>query len=289
MNKDPLTNDVQSHTPEMPGSSEPDCESDNSNSGIGRTLAAASLPMALGAFVSGCGSTRSEVVLPEVPGPCNPAMGDCGPVATGFQDIIDREMRTTFTREDESHFFDWVKIAIASSNINRVNSDKAIINLLNQCRQYVLGFPVNTLEHCLQTATRAVNDNATDELVLAALLHDIGIAFSYHGHAAISAAIIRPAVSESVYRVVMHHHEFELAHYGHLIGEPTDMRELYAHEDWYPMAEEFVDNWVQVSYDPGFPSLPLEEFLPLIKERFSGFRPSDMEVTMRDCFIETTP
>ncbi|MGD8928949.1 MAG: HD domain-containing protein, partial [Lysobacterales bacterium] len=36
------------------------------------------------------------------------------------------------------------------------------------------GYRVSRLEHSLQTATRAENDGADEELVFAALLHDIG-------------------------------------------------------------------------------------------------------------------
>ena len=36
------------------------------------------------------------------------------------------------------------------------------------------GYKITRLEHSLQTATRALNDNADDEMIVAALLHDIG-------------------------------------------------------------------------------------------------------------------
>ena len=36
------------------------------------------------------------------------------------------------------------------------------------------GYQVTRLEHSLQTATRALNDKAKDEMIVAALLHDIG-------------------------------------------------------------------------------------------------------------------
>ena len=36
------------------------------------------------------------------------------------------------------------------------------------------GYKVTRLEHSLQTATRALNDKADDEMIVAALFHDIG-------------------------------------------------------------------------------------------------------------------
>lgn len=262
------------------------CES--AEPSLAKFIGKAAVPLAVGSLAAGCQS-RSEIIMPEAPPACDDPSGVCGPVSTEFQRTNDQELRTRFLRMDESTLMDWMLIGISSSTITRMNTTKAIVNLLQQCRQYQLGFPINTLEHCLQTATRAINDNASDEMVLAGLLHDVGIAFSYSGHAQISASILRPVVSNSVYQMVMHHHEFELAHYGHLIGEPTDLRSLYETEAWYDLAANFVDNWVQVSYDPGFPSLPLEEFIPLIEEKFAGFSPADLRTTMKDCFIETTP
>jgi len=36
------------------------------------------------------------------------------------------------------------------------------------------GYQVTRLEHSLQTATRALNDKANDEMIVSSLLHDIG-------------------------------------------------------------------------------------------------------------------
>jgi len=225
----------------------------------------------------------SRVIMPVAPAPCT---GACAPQATEFQTIIDKEARTAFRRMDWSTPFDWLVIANSTSKLHDINTHKEIINLLRQCARYSFGMPVNVLQHCLQTATRAARANARDELVLGALLHDVGIAISYPGHAQISASIIRTFVSEDVYKTVLHHHEFELAHYGHRIGQSTTMRNLYLGEPWYATAAKFVDEWVQVSYDPGYDSYPLDYFIPLIKREFAEFTPEKMEVTMSDCFRE---
>lgn len=225
----------------------------------------------------------SRVIMPAAPAPCT---GICAPQATEFQTIIDKEARTAFRRMDWSNPFDWLVIANSTKKLHEINTHKAIINLLNQCARYSFGMPVNVLQHCLQTATRAARANASDEMVLGALLHDVGIAISYPGHAQISASIIRTFVSEDVYKSVLHHHEFELAHYGHRIGQSTTMRNLYLSEPWYATAAKFADEWVQVSYDRGYVSYPLEEFIPLIKREFAEFTPEKMEMTMSDCFKE---
>ena len=260
----------------------------SSDNRIGKAAAAVALG-AVGAGAAGEAAAwslfnPSRVIMPDPPAPC---AGVCGPQATEFQTIIDNEAKTLFRRMDRSTFLDWLVIANSSSKLAEINTHKAVINLLRQCARYSFGMPVNTLQHCLQTATRAARANASDELVLGALLHDVGIAISYPGHAEISASIIRTFVSETVYKTVLHHNEFELAHYGHRIGESTTMRDLYIHEPWYATAAKFVDEWVQVSYDPNYDSYPLQEFRPLIKSAFAPFDPATMEVTMNDCFRET--
>src|SRR5271170_7749334 len=55
------------------------------------------------------------------------------------------------------------------------------------------GFPIDRLEHCLQTATRAYQAGRDEEYVVCALLHDIGDSLGPHNHADIAAAIVSPS------------------------------------------------------------------------------------------------
>ena len=54
------------------------------------------------------------------------------------------------------------------------------------------GFPVDRLEHSLQTATRAHRDGRDDEYVACALLHDIGDTLGAFNHPDIAAVVISP-------------------------------------------------------------------------------------------------
>ena len=58
------------------------------------------------------------------------------------------------------------------------------------------GFPVDRLEHSLQTATRAERDGRDDEYVMCALIHDIGDVLTPHNHPDLAAAVLKPFVSE---------------------------------------------------------------------------------------------
>ncbi|MBL4739294.1 MAG: peptidase, partial [Pelagibacteraceae bacterium] len=49
------------------------------------------------------------------------------------------------------------------------------------------GYQVSRLEHSLQPATRALQDKAKDEMIVATLLHDIGDELAFHNHSEFAA------------------------------------------------------------------------------------------------------
>jgi predicted HD phosphohydrolase len=136
------------------------------------------------------------------------------------------------------------------------------------------GYPVSRLEHSLQCATRARRDNADDELVLAALVHDIGDELAPYNHAAVAAAVIRPYVREQVTWIVEQHGLMQTYYYAHHSGGDRNMRERLRPHPWFDAAAAFCEVWDQSSFDPGYPTLPLAEFEPLVREIFSR-RPHD--------------
>ncbi|HWP43171.1 MAG TPA: HD domain-containing protein [Blastocatellia bacterium] len=144
-----------------------------------------------------------------------------------------------------------------------------IRSLLCQLEQHVDGFPVNQLEHALQTATRASQAGASDELIVAALCHDIGKVISGANHAAISAEILKPYVSHDTYEIVRTHQDFQGRYIYQFIGKDPEAHRQYADKPWYKTACQFSDAWDQASFDPGYSSFPLEHFGPLIDRIFA--------------------
>ena len=55
------------------------------------------------------------------------------------------------------------------------------------------------------SGTLARRDNATDEEVAIALLHDVGKAVNIPNHGAIGAELIRPYVSDDAYHAIYNH------------------------------------------------------------------------------------
>ena len=65
-----------------------------------------------------------------------------------------------------------------------------IIKFMSGLNSTLEGYQVSRLEHSLQTATRALKDKANDEMVVAALLHDIGDELAPLNHSEYAAAVL---------------------------------------------------------------------------------------------------
>lgn len=131
------------------------------------------------------------------------------------------------------------------------------------------GYKVDRLEHSLQSATRAYQDGADEEMVVAALLHDIGDLLSPHNHSALAAEVLRPYVSERTYWIVRQHGLFQSYYYAHHFGNDRNARDRYIDHEWYQDTVDFCERWDQSSFDPDYESLPLEFFEPMVRRIFA--------------------
>jgi predicted HD phosphohydrolase len=180
-------------------------------------------------------------------------------------------MATTFTRMDESTAEQWAVIGSETvKNQGRV-ADR-VLGMLESLGDITDGFATDQLTHCLQTATLAEQAGADDEVVVAALCHDIGKAISVPNHPRIAAEILKPYVRDEVYKMILVHQDFQGRHYyAHFGGDP-DAREqhrdtLSAEE--FELASRFADEWDQIAFDPDGPTEPLEHFEPRVREVFA--------------------
>jgi predicted HD phosphohydrolase len=144
-----------------------------------------------------------------------------------------------------------------------------ILAALRKLDQSLQGYQVTRLGHSLQTATRALRDGADDELIVAALIHDVGDDLSPYNHAEIAAGIIRPYVRAEVTWIVEQHGLFQTYYYAHHYGRDRNGRERFSGHPWYQACKDFCAKWDQASFDPGYASLPLTTFEPRLREIFS--------------------
>jgi predicted HD phosphohydrolase len=144
-----------------------------------------------------------------------------------------------------------------------------VLEAMRKLDHSLQGYPVSRLGHCLQCATRARKDGADDELVLAALIHDIGDELAPYNHAEMAAAIIRPYVRAEVSWIVEQHGLFQTYYYVHHMGGNRNARERLRGHPWFDACAAFCERWDQSSFDPDYPSDPLETFEPLVHQIFS--------------------
>jgi len=144
-----------------------------------------------------------------------------------------------------------------------------IIKFMSGLNSTLEGYQVSRLEHSLQTATRALNDKADDEMVVAALLHDIGDELAPLNHSEYAAAVLKPYVSEKTHWIIDKHGEFQMYYYAHHLGGNKNQREKYKGHKYYQDTVDFCEYWDQKSFDPNYKSLPLKEFEPMVKKIFS--------------------
>ncbi|MFY9573276.1 MAG: HD domain-containing protein [Blastocatellia bacterium] len=177
----------------------------------------------------------------------------------------------SFTRMDQGKVEDWMVIGQAVGQ-RQASMPKIITSMLLQLEDQVDGFAVSQLHHALQTATRALRDGASEEMIVAALCHDIGKVISVENHPAIAAEILKPYLTRETYEIVRTHQDFQGRHYYALMGKDPDARQQYANEPWFEMACVFTDGWDQTSFDPEYDTLPLSRFEPMIDRIFASPR-----------------
>ena len=136
------------------------------------------------------------------------------------------------------------------------------------------GFPVNRLEHSLQTATLAHRAGESTEYVVCALLHDIGDTLGSLNHADVAAAILRPFVSDENHWMVAHHAIFQGYYFFHHVGLDRNMRDAFRDHPSYERTAHFCEVYDNRAFDPSAESLPLEAFEPMVREVFARPRHS---------------
>ena len=144
-----------------------------------------------------------------------------------------------------------------------------LIKFMSELNDTLEGYQITRLEHSLQTATRALNDKADDEMIVATLLHDIGDELAPLNHSEYAGTVLKPYVSEKTHWIIEQHGEFQMYYYAHHLGGNRNQRNKYKGHKYYKATLDFCENWDQKSFDPNFKSLSLNEFEPFVKKIFS--------------------
>ena len=144
-----------------------------------------------------------------------------------------------------------------------------IIKFMSGLSNTLEGYQITRLEHSLQTATRALNDKANDEMIVGALLHDIDDELAPLNHSEYAAAVLKPYVSEKTHWIIKKHGEFQMYYYAHHLDGNRNQRDKYKSHKYFKETVDFCENWDQKSFDPNYKSLPLKEFESYVNKIFS--------------------
>jgi predicted HD phosphohydrolase len=177
------------------------------------------------------------------------------------------KQRATFKEMNQSTEEDWMHVGVAALHARVGLADRVLDHLRLLDNDYG-GFPVDRLEHCLQTATRAEADGRDEEYVVCALLHDIGDTLGSYNHAELAAKILQPFISEENYWMVKHHGIFQGYYFFHQFGLDRNQRDQFKDSPYYAYTAEFCSKYDQNSFDTEYESKPLEHFIPMLRRFF---------------------
>ena len=130
------------------------------------------------------------------------------------------------------------------------------------------GFPIDRLQHSLQTATRAYRAGESEPYVVMALLHDIGDTLGSYTHPDVAAAILKPFVDERLHWMCQNHGIFQGYYFFHHLGMNRDMREAFRGHEYFEDTARFCELYDQSAFDPAYKSAPLEFFEPMVRRIF---------------------
>lgn len=175
--------------------------------------------------------------------------------------------RAKFKSFVDSEREDWKIIGRETAQFNKGLADR-VIQHLEILRGDYGGFPIDRLEHSLQTATRALRDDRDEEYVVCALLHDIGDTLGSYNHPDIAAAILKPFVSEQNHWMVANHGIFQGYYFFEHLGLDKNMRDKFQGHPWYEYTAQFCHLYDQAAFDPDYESESLDFFRPMVERVF---------------------
>jgi len=174
------------------------------------------------------------------------------------------EERAKFTAFTEGTAEDWAIISRDYMQFASGLADRVLKHLRLLDGDYG-GFPIDRMQHSLQTATRAHRDGREEPYVVMALLHDIGDTLGTFNHPEVAASIIKPFVSEELYWICQNHGAFQGYYYFHFLGMDRDAREKFRDHPSFDACLEFCEKYDQAAFDPDYDTLPLEFFEPMVR------------------------
>ncbi|SEG12165.1 HD domain-containing protein [Jhaorihella thermophila] len=193
--------------------------------------------------------------------------------------MLDKSRKPTWTSFGNATREDFLAVMEYDEAYNNALPDR-ILDAIRALDEEWTAYPVNRYQHSLQAATRAWEDGADEEIIVAALVHDIGDTLSPYNHGELAAAMMKPYVSERTHWILKHHCVFQGYYYNHHLGGDRHAREKYRDSPHYEACKDFCHKYDQCAFDPDYPTRPLEFFEPMLR-RVLNRRKGHMELAER--------
>ena len=174
--------------------------------------------------------------------------------------------KMSFTTLSETNAEDWQGIVAEQTSFRL--ADRVLTHMELLGGDYG-GFPVDRLQHSLQTAELAAEAGEDEEYVVCSLLHDIGDTLGSTNHQDVSAAILHPFVSEANHWMVKHHAIFQGYNFFHHVGLDRNLRDKFRDSPHYDLTAHFIEAYDDRAFDAGKPRLSLEPFAPMVRRVFA--------------------
>ena len=150
-------------------------------------------------------------------------------------------------------------------------SELLMLMLRQQEHDETFGMPINTYRHCLQTATRVLNAGKDEELIVISLFHDVPEKMAAHDHGTVIADILKPFISEQNEWMLRHHPLFQQYHFAEHPTIDRNARDALRGSPHFAYSAGYCAAYDENSFDPDFPTLPLERFEPIVEGYFARF------------------
>jgi len=177
-------------------------------------------------------------------------------------------MKASFSKMSDSNADDWQIIMQEQLRFISKLPDRILAHMELLDGDYGC-FPIDRLQHCLQTANLAAEAGEDEEYIVCALLHDIGDTLGSTNHPDVAAAILEPFVSDENHWMVKHHGIFQGYNFFHYLGMDRNMRDQFAENENYQRTARFVALYDDPAFDASAAKLSLELFEPMVRNVFA--------------------
>ena len=175
--------------------------------------------------------------------------------------------QVSFTRMQDGTLEDWALLDRFEEEFNAGLAER-ILGAVRALEGSYGGYRVSRYTHSLQAATRAMRDGKDEEYVVAALVHDIGDEYAPFTHGEMVAAVLKPFVREELCWMVRYHPVFQLHFFSYLSEDDRNRRDAWRDHPNFALTAEFCERYDQASFDPDYPTEPIETFVPMVERVF---------------------